>query len=303
MDNKKIPLISVLTPVRNMGEFIENNIKSVINQDYKNIEHIIQDNLSTDNTVTILEKYSKHIDSVSESDSGQADGLNKALQRSKGDIIVVLNADDELMPGACSMAVRNFELYPGNAVIYGDKYNVDENGVLKYTFFGPDPYNYLRIFCVQDIIPAQAAFISRKFFESSGFFFDQALPTCPDFEAWIRIGLKYNMRYVPGIISKYRMHSGSESQNAEVILKMIGSKLSVIKRYSDDVARKYEVDVLKRAISGLFFWAASNFLRLKKKKLFIEYIFLSFIGNPITFVQSTGIMIKKMHKRISDQTW
>ena len=300
MDYKEFPLISVLTPVRNMGEFIENNIKSVLNQDYKNIEHIIQDNLSTDNTTTILEKYSKHINWVSESDSGQADGLNRALQRSKGDIIIVLNADDELMPGACSMAVRNFELYPGNAVIYGDKYNVDENGIIKYTYFGPDPYNFLKLFCVQDIIPAQAAFINRKCFEDSGFFFDPALPTCPDFEAWIRIGLKHTMKFVPGILSRYRMHSGSESQNSEVILKMLGSKLSVINKYSDDVARNLEVNVLKRARSGLYFWAATNFLRLKKNKLSLKYLFLAFISNPLTFVQSTGILIKKMQKRIAD---
>lgn len=303
MDLKKSPLISVLTPVRNMGEFIENNIKSVINQDYKNIEHIIQDNLSTDNTGAILEKYSKHINWISESDSGQADGLNRALQRSKGDLIIVLNADDELMPGACSLAVRNFELFPENAVIYGDKYNIDENGVVKYTYFGPDPYNFLKLFCIQDIIPAQAAFINRKCFEASGFFFDPALPTCPDFEAWIRIGLKHNMKYVPGIMSRYRMHSGSESQNSEVISKMICSKLYVINKYAEVVARKYEVNVLSRSRSGLFFWAATNFLRLKKKKLFIKFIFLAFIGNPLTFVQSTGILIKKIQKRIVARTW
>jgi len=300
MDLMKFPLISVLTPVCNMGEFIENNIKSVLNQDYKNIEHIIQDNLSTDNTATILGNYSKHINWISESDSGQADGLNRALQRSKGDIIIVLNADDELMPGACSMAVKNFELFPDNAVIYGDKYNVDENGVIRYTYFGPDPYNFLKIFCVQDIIPAQSAFIKRNFFEDSGFFFDPALPTCPDFEAWIRIGLKHSMKYVPGILSRYRMHSGSESQNSDVILKMIGSKLSVINKYSEDVARIYEVNVINRARSGLYFWAATNFLRLKNNKLSIKFFFLAFIGNPLTFVQSTGILIKKLQKRIAD---
>jgi glycosyltransferase involved in cell wall biosynthesis len=298
MDVKQFPLVSVLTPVHNMGEFIENNIKSVLNQDYKNIEHIIQDNLSTDNTTTILERYSNHINWVSEADSGQADGLNRSLQRSKGDIIVVLNADDELMPGACSTAVRNFELFPAHAVIYGDKYNVDENGVIKYTYFGPDPYNFLKLFCVQDIIPAQAAFINRKCFEASGFFFDPSLPTCPDFEAWIRIGLKHTMKYVPGIMSRYRMHSGSESQNAEVISKMIGSKLHVINKYSDEVARKFEFSVIKRARSGLFFWAATNFLRLKKKNLFLKYIFLAFIANPFTFVQSTCTVINRMQKRM-----
>jgi glycosyltransferase involved in cell wall biosynthesis len=300
MDVKKFPLISVLTPVRNMGEFIENNIKSVLSQDYKNIEHIIQDNLSTDNTTRILEKYSKHIKWASESDSGQADGLNRALQRSEGDIIIVLNADDELMPSACSQAVRNFQLFPDYAVIYGDKYNIDENGVIKYTYFGPEPYNFLRIFCVQDIIPAQAAFIDRKCFESSGFFFDRDLPTCPDFEAWIRIGLKHNMKHVPGIISGYRMHSGSESQNAAVISGMVDSKLSVINKYSDEVKRKFNVSVLKRSRSGLFYWAAANFLRLKEKRLFIKFLFLAFMENPLTFVQSTGIILKKLLKRLAD---
>jgi glycosyltransferase involved in cell wall biosynthesis len=300
MDSKLYPLISVLTPVCNMGEFIENNIKSVINQDYKNVEHIIQDNLSSDNTVKILEKYSEHINWISEHDTGQADGLNKALQRSKGDIIIVLNADDELMPGACLWAVRNFELFPDNAVIYGDKYNVDKNGVLKHTYFGPDPYDFLKTYCAQNVIPAQAAFINRKCFESSGFFFDPSLVTCPDFEAWIRIGLKHNMKYVPGILSLYRMHAGSESQNADVILKMIESKMFVINKYSDEVELRYKVNVHKRSKSGLYFWAASNFLRLKKKGLFMKFMFLAFLINPLTFVQSTGIVLKRMQKRIAN---
>ena len=88
--------ISIITPSYNMGQFIEDNISSIISQTYKNWEHIIVDGNSNDNTIEVLKKYS-HLKWISEPDEGQSDAYNKALRMATGDLVLCLNADDYLL--------------------------------------------------------------------------------------------------------------------------------------------------------------------------------------------------------------
>jgi glycosyltransferase involved in cell wall biosynthesis len=100
--------ISVLTPSYNSGIYLERAIQSVINQRYKNYEHIVCDGGSNDNTVEVLKKYPQ-INYVSEPDKGQSDAMNKAFNMSTGEIIVYLNADDEFAPNAFEHIIQAFE--------------------------------------------------------------------------------------------------------------------------------------------------------------------------------------------------
>lgn len=95
------PKISIVTPSYNQGQFIEQTIQSVLDQNYPNLEYIIIDGGSTDNTVSIVERYKKYIKYwVSERDSGQANAINKGLRYCSGEIFNWLNSDDYLEPGA-----------------------------------------------------------------------------------------------------------------------------------------------------------------------------------------------------------
>ncbi len=91
--NKNSYLVSIITPSFNQAQFIEQTIKSVQNQDYKNIEHIIIDGGSTDGTIDILKKYSG-IKWISEKDNGQSDAINKGFSTANGEILAWLNSDD-----------------------------------------------------------------------------------------------------------------------------------------------------------------------------------------------------------------
>lgn len=91
--------ISVVTVSFNQGRFIRQNIESVLNQGYTNFEHVIIDGGSTDETISILKEY-PHLNWVSEKDKGQSDGLNKGFRKATGEIIVWINSDDMLAPGA-----------------------------------------------------------------------------------------------------------------------------------------------------------------------------------------------------------
>ena len=91
--------ISIITVSFNQGQYIEDNIKSVLDQNYPDFEHIIIDACSTDNTLSILKQY-PHLIWTSEPDKGQSDGLNKGFKKATGDIIVWLNSDDMMCEGA-----------------------------------------------------------------------------------------------------------------------------------------------------------------------------------------------------------
>ena len=96
----KLPLVSIITPSFNKGPYIEETIMSIRNQTYQNIEHIVFDGASTDETISILEKYNKNLKWISEPDKGQSDAINKGWRIAKGDIIAYLNADDTYLTDA-----------------------------------------------------------------------------------------------------------------------------------------------------------------------------------------------------------
>lgn len=121
------PLVSIVTPSYNQGAFLEHAIESVASQGYPNIEHIVIDGGSSDGSVDVLERRSEDLAHwVSEPDGGQTDAIIKGFTHARGDVLAWLNADDALLPGAVSAAVR--ALGRGHDVVYGHRIVIDERG-------------------------------------------------------------------------------------------------------------------------------------------------------------------------------
>lgn len=283
--HSNLPLVSIITPSYNSGKYIESCLQSVIRQDYPYVEHIIQDGASTDKTTAIIKKYASQYPNKicwsSEPDKGQPDGLNKAIQASRGDIILVLNSDDVLLPHACSWAVNQLRQHPECAVIYGDEYIINEAGQIIDYYMPLSPYSFDRLFCVELVPPAQAAFIRRSMFESVGFYADTSLATCPDYEMWVRLGMKFPFRHVPGPICQYRHHPESEGQKPELIDAMVAAKLKVINRVLSDRHTPVAVTRLKfRAYAGLYHWAADMAAGLTATNKQLYYQTKSFFSRP-----------------------
>jgi glycosyltransferase involved in cell wall biosynthesis len=310
--NNGRPLVSFVTPCYNSAKFIECCIKSVLYQDYHYVEHVIQDGASTDGTIDVLKKYTDKIYWVSEPDNGQSDGLNKALKRSKGDIILVLNADDELLSNAASWGVRNMAKYPDAAVVYGDQYTIDSKGKIINAYRCNHTYDFVKLLCVELVPPAQAAFIRRSYFEQVGLYADTKLDTCPDYEMWVRIGMKFPMVYVPGFVAKYRWHTDSEGRQKDIVHKMVYAKRIVMDRVFNNPDTPPEIKVLRsRAYSSLNIWAAGMLMGIKGGRFkALHYLYqalkidLSFhrfyeasnmlLGQVINFYCNTIIGIKRI---------
>lgn len=119
--------ISIITPTLNQGKFIERSIRSVIDQNYPNLEYIIIDGGSTDETLSILRKYEKHITYwVSEKDSGQSNAINKGLKKASGEVINWLNSDDFLEEGALHRVNECFKNNSINVVAGYSTYVTDQ---------------------------------------------------------------------------------------------------------------------------------------------------------------------------------
>ncbi len=121
-------LVSIITPSYNQSAYLEQTIRSVLEQDHPQIEYMVIDGASADNSVEIIKKYADKLAWwVSEKDQGQADAINKGFARASGEIIAWLNSDDYYLPGAVSAAVKILDENPHVVLVYGDMLAVDEH--------------------------------------------------------------------------------------------------------------------------------------------------------------------------------
>lgn len=129
-----LPKITIVTPSYNQARYLEKTIRSVLLQNYPNLEYIIIDGKSNDTSVDIIKKYKKWITSwISEKDNGQADAINKGFEKSTGEIYAWLNSDDYYLPGALLKVVKSFSENPDAHVIVGNGHKVLDNGKIVYT--------------------------------------------------------------------------------------------------------------------------------------------------------------------------
>jgi glycosyltransferase involved in cell wall biosynthesis len=142
-----LPRVTIVTPSYNQAAFLEETLRSVISQNYPNLEYIVMDGGSKDGSVEIIQKYQQHLAYwTSEKDAGASDAIAKGFQRATGEIMAYLNSDDPYMPGSIHAAVEFFQKHPGCDVVFGNTYWTDPNGNVlaerRQTPFWPTSYVY-----------------------------------------------------------------------------------------------------------------------------------------------------------------
>ncbi|NDK57508.1 glycosyltransferase family 2 protein [Pontibacter fetidus] len=184
--------LSILSPSFNQGKYLEKNIKSVLKQDYINVEHIVIDGGSTDETVDILKKYS-HLRWVSEKDEGQADALNKGLEMAKGDIIGWLNSDDYYEENIFTEVIEHFKDPSCFWVIGNLSYYFEEGNFIKK---GKSPLiTYKRLLENVDIVRQQPAFFRRSIIEQVGKW-NKEFHMLMDYDLWLRVAKLHDPKMV-----------------------------------------------------------------------------------------------------------
>jgi len=136
--NNNLPKLSIVTPSFNQGDFLEQTIKSVLSQNYPNLEYIIMDGGSTDNSIEIIEKYSSHLSFwKSMPDKGQSAAIREGFQRATGDIFAYINSDDYYLKDSFSNIIKIFHKYPNIQWVTGQGIVVNENNIFQYKYKKP----------------------------------------------------------------------------------------------------------------------------------------------------------------------
>lgn len=197
--------ISIITATYNSVTTVRDTLTSIAGQQYSNIEHIIVDGLSKDNTLSIVKEFAHVAKIVSEKDNGIYDAMNKGVQLATGDVIGILNSDDfYTSPSILAKVAAAFE-DPVVEAVYGDLQYVNPANVQlitrtwksgtfqkKYLYYGWMP-------------PHPTFFVRRHIYEKCGLF-NTNLRSAADYELMLRILLKYNARvhYIPEVLVKMR---------------------------------------------------------------------------------------------------
>lgn len=209
----RMPKISVVTPSFNQGRFLPQAIESVISQGYDNIEYIIIDGGSDDDSVSVIKKYAAHIDYwVTEPDNGQSDGINKGLRRATGDLVAWLNADDYYFPGTFQAVAEQYQKSPDSPFYFGDglRVSVDRSPISRFfpdTFSG---FNRTALIMGLNYILQPSTFMSRNALEQIGYL-DETLHYGMDTDLWLRLSALGHPVRVDGVLSASREYAETKT--------------------------------------------------------------------------------------------
>lgn len=203
------PRITIVTPSYNQAQFIEVTIRSVLLQGYPDVEYIVIDGGSTDNTVDIIRKYERWIAYwVSRPDRGQADAIQAGLDHATGQILAYLNSDDMYLPNALMLASGFLSSHPDVGMVYGDSQQVDENGRFLQ-LVRPGQFSIERLLYYSYIRQA-SAFWRRRVADRVGPF-ERGFKYAMDYDYWLRISRNFSIAYLRQTLGCDRRHPQAKS--------------------------------------------------------------------------------------------
>ena len=228
MSNSATPLVSIVVPAYNHAKYLPEAIESILAQDYKNVELIVLDDGSTDNTPEVLKNYAGKFYFESHKNMGQANTLNKGWRMAKGEILAYLSADDVLYPQAVSECVDSLQNNKGAVLSYPDFDLIDPQSRVVRKVIAPE-YSY-RVMLTQFLCaPGPGAFFKRSAYEKAGEW-DPQLRHSPDYEYWLRLGLHGNFVHVNENLAAFRVHEGSQSF-AQTTLERAEEPIRIMTKY------------------------------------------------------------------------
>lgn len=285
MEKKDLPLVSVVVPCYNHQNYVKDTIESIINQTYKNIELIVIDDGSKDNSVEIIQELANkyNFTFIHRANKGLSATLNEGIKLSKGKYSCVCASDDIYILDKIEKQVQFMESNSNYAMCYGKIIEFDETGYKKEKEIknAKSGWIFEELLMFNLIIPAVTTMIRKNVYETVGIY-DESL-FIEDYDMWLRIADKYQIGFLEQYLACYRKHATNISKQT---LKMYESqKLIVYKWKHIPNFSKFEKSWKLKWFSLLsssnksqakkyFFTAILNLLNLYSIKGFVKFFFI-----------------------------
>jgi carbamoyltransferase len=209
--NHGAPSISIVTPSFQQGLFLERTICSVLSQQYSSLEYFVHDGGSTDNSVSILDRYTARLAGwESEPDEGQADAINRAFSQTQGEVMGWLNSDDLLLPSALETVGRYFARHPEVDVLYGNRLMIDEHDSQIGAWILPAHDDF--VLTIADYVPQETLFWRRRIWERVGARVDPAFRYALDWDLLLRFRREgARMKHIGRFLGAFRVHEAQKT--------------------------------------------------------------------------------------------
>lgn len=249
MAPRVLPPLSVVTPVYNGGAHIAETVASVLAQNYPDLDYVVVDDGSTDDTPARLASFSDRLRILRQENAGEAAAVNRGVAAAQHDIVGIVNADDPVLPGLLAAVGAAFAAEPSLVGVYPDWLKIDGAGRTIAEVRTPD-FDRSVLVGQHCCIPGPGAFFRRSALAGEPVR-DPALGTSGDYDFWLRLALRGEIRRIPRTLATWRLHPGGASAarcDADMARRMV-----------DVVARFYgrpDVPADLRAIEDQAFSAA-----------------------------------------------
>lgn len=297
--NNKDPLVSVIIPAFNSEKYIADAIDSILEQTYKNLEIIIVDDGSTDNTAETVRRYisiqttdhrPQTIRYIYQENKGPAAARNRGIKEAKGEYIAFLDSDDIWLPEKLELQIRCFLDNNPLGFIYTGYYAIDESrevlgmGNIK-NFLKKEVFK--KLFLKNVISTASTVMVKKECFDVVGLF-DENLAVAEDWDMWWRIIKKYDFYCLSKPLVKVRIRKGSQSyygwRNLENELKFLN------KLFSDNSFKK-NILLRRKSYSYRYYAAAVAYKENRDISQAVQFLFKSFLLYPISFFSKTHVCL------------
>ncbi len=212
------PKISIVTPSYNQGEYLEECIDSILSQHYPNLEYIIMDGGSTDNSVEVIKRYEKYLTYwQSKPDSGQYAAINEGFNKTSGEIMAWLNSDDKYHANALFMAAYVFAGHSEIEWLTGRHTCWDKDGQLIGLSASLMTYSREQFLKMRNDVPwmqQESTFWRRLLWERAGGYVRSDLGYAGDFELWVRFSRYARIYTVNALLGGYRSHGNQKAVNS-----------------------------------------------------------------------------------------
>jgi glycosyltransferase involved in cell wall biosynthesis len=219
VENFLLPKITIVTPSYNQGHYLEVCIRSVLDQNYPNLEYIIIDGGSTDNSPDIIQRYQSHLAYwVSEPDGGQSEAINKGLQRATGELVAWLNSDDFYLPNAFRHVAQVYQATAKAPFYFGDGVRVNEHGEILRPFFpkGSHFFSGEALRYGLNYILQPATFIHRESLQTSGYL-SPTLHYGLDTDLWLRLATLGHPCPIPAPLAASREYGATKTASGSFV--------------------------------------------------------------------------------------